>query len=66
MKDRQETVSSASAFVSHLNTTWVMRWLNELHTDSGMNVHTHRHTRTDRHREFCSGNVASQGTLRVL
>lgn len=27
---------------------------------------THKHTRTDRHREFCSGSVASQGTLWVL
>lgn len=30
----------ASAFVSHLNTTRVMRFLNELHTDSGMNTLT--------------------------
>lgn len=43
-KDKQDTVSSASAFVSHLNTTRVMRWLNELHTDSGMHTHIDRQT----------------------
>lgn len=48
---RGETGLPASAFVSHLDTARVMRWLNELHT---------------RHREFCSGSVAGQGMLRVL
>ena len=33
-RDKQDTVSSADTFVSHLNTTRVMRWLNELLTDT--------------------------------
>lgn len=53
-KDKSETDPCASIFLFRLNSSWVMRWFNELqsvmntHTNTSVLSHTHKHIHTRR------------------